>query len=278
MPDGRNTQFDPAQLELILKRAAELQTGERDMTGSMNPDEVLALGRDVGIPERYLRQAMLEVTARVPDTAPTGFLDQVMGVAEVQASRVVRGDPRQVEAALVRYLDQEEAFRVLRQTEGLISWEPLGGWQGAMRRVGSRSFMLQRVDRLVATVTSIEPGLCQVTLQAGIREYRKQYVGGSIAMGSIGVAGTIMLAALGALWPLLLIPAPASFGVAWVIAKQFRPAVERTQLGLECALDHLERGAAQAAHQLPRPAGLLDTLVKELTSRVEGRGPGTTRR
>lgn len=278
MADGRDTQFDQAQLEQVLKRAAELQTAERDMTGSMNRDEVLALGRDVGIPERYLRQAMLEVTARVPETAPTGFLDQVMGVAEVQASRVVRGDPRQIEVALVRYLDQEEAFRVLRQTEGLISWEPLGGWQGAMRRVGSRSFMLQRVDRLVATITPIEPGLCQVTLQAGIREYRTQYVGGAIAMGSLGVASTTVLAALSAVWPLLLIPVPVAFGVAWIIAKQFRPAVERTQLGLECALDHLERGAAQAAHQLPRRAGLLDTLVQELTSRVEGRGPGTSHR
>jgi hypothetical protein len=278
MAEGKGAQFDPAQLELILKRAAELQTSERDMTGSMSSEEVLALGRDVGIPERHLRQAMLEVSARVPEPAPQGLLDQVMGAAEVRASRVVRGDPRLIEAELVRYLDQEEAFRVLRQTEGLISWEPLGGWQGAMRRVGSRAFMLQRADRIVATVTSVEPGLCQVSLDAVIREYRKAFVGGSIGMGSVGVAATAVLAALGALWPLLLIPVPVTFGVAWLITKQFRPVMERTQLGLECALDHLERGAAQAQHQLPRRAGLLDTLVQELSGRVEGRGPGTIRR
>jgi hypothetical protein len=41
-------------LERIIQRAAELQAGERDIGEGLTKDEVLALGKDVGIPNRYL--------------------------------------------------------------------------------------------------------------------------------------------------------------------------------------------------------------------------------
>ena len=47
-------------LERIIQRAAELQAGERDIGDGLTKDEVLALGKDVGIPNRYLQQALLE--------------------------------------------------------------------------------------------------------------------------------------------------------------------------------------------------------------------------
>ncbi|PYP56441.1 MAG: hypothetical protein DMD40_10765 [Gemmatimonadetes bacterium] len=51
-------------LERIIKRAAELQAGEHDVGDGLTNNEVLALGKDVGIPDRYLRQAMLEEQTR----------------------------------------------------------------------------------------------------------------------------------------------------------------------------------------------------------------------
>src|SRR2546426_12666037 len=57
-------------LERIIKRAAELQAGEREIGEGLTTHEVLALGKDVGIPDRYLRQAMLgEQTRIVPEVA-----------------------------------------------------------------------------------------------------------------------------------------------------------------------------------------------------------------
>ena len=53
--------IDRHALERIVKRAAELQAGEREIGDGLTQGEVMALGKDVGIPERYLRQAMLEV-------------------------------------------------------------------------------------------------------------------------------------------------------------------------------------------------------------------------
>ena len=62
VPDA--SRIDRAALERIIKRAAELQTGERDIGEGLTEQEVLQLGRDVGIPGRYLQQALLEEQSR----------------------------------------------------------------------------------------------------------------------------------------------------------------------------------------------------------------------
>jgi len=60
-------------LDRIIKRAAELQAGEHDVGEGLSKDEVLALGKDVGIPNRYLQQALLEEQTRSLVESGTGF-------------------------------------------------------------------------------------------------------------------------------------------------------------------------------------------------------------
>ena len=43
-------------LERIIKRAAELQAGAQDVGDGLTHDEVVALGKDVGIPSRYVHK------------------------------------------------------------------------------------------------------------------------------------------------------------------------------------------------------------------------------
>jgi hypothetical protein len=267
--------FDQEALQRILQRAAELQAGERDVSGSLDGNEVLALGRDVGIPERYLRQAMLEVGQAHAAPEPEGWIDEMMGLASVLAERVIRGDPRAVEEALVRYLETEEVFGVIRRSEGQVMLEPVGGWQAAVRRAtGSKKFMLKKAERISATIVPLEAGLCQVVLRANMRDLRRQYIGGAAALLSTAVAGTIVLGALNAFWPVLLMPLPGAFGISWAIGKSYRTEAERTQLGLECALDQVERGAVRASHQLPgKRTGLLDTVISEIETLVANRTP-----
>ncbi|MEZ4455318.1 MAG: hypothetical protein R2882_02025 [Gemmatimonadales bacterium] len=63
--DNLPVRIDRAALDRIIQRATELQTGEREVGDNLTPDEVLALGRDVGIPAKYLEQAMLEHRSEV---------------------------------------------------------------------------------------------------------------------------------------------------------------------------------------------------------------------
>jgi len=267
--------FDQEALQRILQRAAELQANERDVTGSLDGSEVLALGRDVGIPEHFLRQAMLEVGQVREAPEPQGWLDEMMGAASVQADRVVRGDAHAIEAALVNYLETEEVFGVIRRTEGQVMLEPVGGWQAAVRRAtGSKRFMLQKAQQVSATIVPLEAGLCQVVLRASLRDVRRGYIGGAAALVSVAIAATVVLGALNAFWPVLLMPLPGAFGFSWGIGKSYRTVTERAQLGLECALDHVERGSVRASHQLPgRGTGLIDTVMSEIETLIAPRTP-----
>src|SRR5437899_3098139 len=76
-------------LERIIKRAAELQAGEREIGEGLTTNEVLALGKDVGIPDRYLRQAMLEEQTRTAPEVATGTWAWLTGPRSIVAHRVV---------------------------------------------------------------------------------------------------------------------------------------------------------------------------------------------
>ena len=78
---------DRAALERILQRAAELQAAEHDVGDGLMPDDVLALGKEVGIPAQYLRQAMLEDQSRSGLPEPSGLADETVGPAEITAVR-----------------------------------------------------------------------------------------------------------------------------------------------------------------------------------------------
>src|SRR2546427_203612 len=79
-------------LDRILQRAAELQAGEHDVGEGLTEAELLALGTDVGIPARYLRQALLEERTRTVAAVPKGLWAWLAGPAQLAAARVVPGD------------------------------------------------------------------------------------------------------------------------------------------------------------------------------------------
>src|SRR5213592_294218 len=91
-------------LERIIKRAAELQAGEREIGEGLTTNEVLALGKDVGIPDRYLRQAILEEQTRIVPDVATGTWAWLTGPRSIVAHRVVPGERAAVERELSRWI------------------------------------------------------------------------------------------------------------------------------------------------------------------------------
>ncbi len=270
MSENLPSRVDRAAIERIIQRAAELQTGERDLSDGMTPDEVVSLGKEVGIPERYLKQAMLEEHGRDVLPAPNGLLDRTLGAAVVTAQRVVRGTVADVERALLGWMDSQELLVVQRQQPGRIAWEPLRGMQAAIRKSsaafgGKKPFMLTRAGLVTATVTALEPGFCHVALSADLRATRSGFVGGMTAMGGLGVASAAILMVMSPFWLLAAAPLPLAALAGWAISRQFRPIPERTLLGLERALDHLERGDVKPSHALPpRGSGVMGAFLDEV--------------
>lgn len=271
MSEGSPARIDRAALERIIQRAAELQTTEREIGDSMTSDELIALGREVGIPGRYLQQALLEERTRLGPAGSAALLEKVAGPGQITAQRVVAGDPHTVEQDLLRWIDRNELFCVQRQQAGRITWEPLGGMQAAIRRStaafgsGKRPFMLSRAATVAATVIPLESGYTHVSLSADTRNVRNEYIGAGAAFAGAGAVSSAILVTLGALLPLALLPLPVAVGAGYVMARRYGPAVARIHLGLERALDFLEQGATTTQHQLPdRNAGILGALADEV--------------
>ena len=262
--------IDRAALDRIIQRAAELQTGERDVGDSLTPDEVLALGKDVGIPGRYLQQAMLEHQTAVTATPDQTFVGRIVGPAEVRAQRVVQGAAEDVIRSLVGWMDKNELMVVQRQQAGWISWEPLRGMQAAIRRgtasldTSKPKFMLSRAELVVATVTQLESGYSHVTLIGTLRRTRGEHLIGAAVFGGLGVGSAAVLAGFG-LFAVAIAPVALGALISAIWLRGVRPIADRVQLGLERALDFLERGGVKPGHELPnRGPGLIDLLANEV--------------
>jgi hypothetical protein len=125
-------------------------------------------------------------------------------------------------------------------------------------------------------ITPLEDGFCHVALVATLRQSRRNYVGGASALGVTGVAMTAGLLALvnfPAAELLAMIPAAAGVAGGVATARAFRPISARAQLGLERALDELERRPVLTAGTPPPPrsqviAREVGQVVKDITREV----------
>jgi len=241
-------------LERIIQRAAELQAGERDIGDGLTETEMLALGKDVGIPGRYLKQAMLEERTRLLERSPDAF--SFAGPARLTAQRVVPGDRGAVERALTGWMEEEELLRVKRRFPDGASWEPQVGFFVSMRRgfkAGGRSFDLSHSKEVIGQVTQLESGFCHVRLTADVRNLRAQHIGGAATLVGTGAVGTAIALVLGVLAPVAVLPVVVlSLAAIPALAHQ-RVQNEKIQVALEQVLDRLEHGEIRADHVLPGP-------------------------
>lgn len=176
--------IDREAFDRVIKRAAELQAHGRDIGEGLTEDEVLALGKEVGIPEAQLRQALLEEQTRVAAPAPSGLADRWAGPATVLAERVVQGTPESIGLALTAWFSEHEVLVVQRSTAQRISWEQASGFASAMKRMGwsfnanrAKPF-LDRAELVTGLITPLEPGFCHVTLVAQLGKARSGYLAG----------------------------------------------------------------------------------------------------
>jgi hypothetical protein len=241
-------------LERIIHRAAELQAGEREIGDGLTKDEVLALGKDVGIPGHYLQQALLEEQTRTVTVAQRGGWAWLTGPGMLSAARVVPGERAAVERALAHWMEQEELLQVKRRYADRTTWEPKSGAFASIQRAlaGGRRYVLGRIPEVGGQVTPLEPGFCLVQLSADVQRARRSRIGGAAALVSAGALGTAgMIVAVIEPAGLVLLPAALSALGAIPIVRTHRRENETVMVALEQVLDRLERGEIRAEHALP---------------------------
>ncbi|HEX9704641.1 MAG TPA: hypothetical protein VGA20_05295 [Gemmatimonadales bacterium] len=261
-------------LERIVRRAAELQASEQDIGDGLTEQQVLALGNDVGIPARYLRQAMLDEQTRAVATAPRGFLAWLAGPSSVGAHRVVPGDRAVVERALARWLEEEELLQPKRRFPDHTTWEPKAGAFASIQRAlaGGRRYALARTVQITTQVVQLEPGFCHVRIEADVRKQRAGRLSGAAVMTIAGWTLTGLLLGLPIVLPVAdavaLIPGLSLSIGAVAVARVHRGENERTLVAQEQVLDRLERGEIRAEHALPGPRANAFVRVAEEIRKV----------
>lgn len=240
--------IDRKALERIVRRAAELQAGSQDVGEGLTSKEVLALGKDVGIPEGYLRQAMLEEQTRSADEESVGTWARLTGPRAVSAHRVVPGDRATVERALNRWMTDDELLQPKRQYADRTTWEPKAGAFASIQRAisGRRRYSLASAAQIASQVVQLEPGFCLVRLEADVSQQRRNRISGGVVLAAIGWAMTgaaaLIAPPLAIAQILTLVPGLGLTLGGAAIARTHRGVNERVQIGLEQALDRLERG------------------------------------
>jgi hypothetical protein len=249
--------LDRASLERVLARAAELQGTSGDPVEEFTEEQLLDLGKEVGLSPQNLRQALAEERTRsvAPDDEH-GIGASLFGPSRVRAARTVAGIPADVLASIDGWMQRQELLIVKRYHQDRIVWEPRRDFVVGVKRalrVGGRDYALSRAFEVSATVIAVDDNRVHVGLDADFRSHRamsvRQAAGSSIA----GAAATGALFVMGvtsviAAAPFIIAPAIA---IAGARALQSR-IVTRAQLSLEQLLDKLERGefSSRAADSL----------------------------
>src|SRR5262252_2801842 len=238
--------IDRASLERVLARASELQAGSGETPDEFTEEQLLELGKEVGLSPQHLRQALAEERTRsiVPDDE-TGLAATLFGPSRVRADRTVPGRAEDVLGSIDVWMQRTELLIVKRYHSDRIVWEPRRDFLVGIKRalkVGGRDYTLSQAFEASATVVQVDEGRVHVGLDADFRTSRRRSVEQMAATTIVGAAGSGALMLMGvmaavALTPLVVIPAA---GLAGARALQAR-VVTRAQLALEQLLDRLER-------------------------------------
>ena len=266
VPD--KSRIERAAVERIIRRAAELQAGDRDLGDGLTEQELLQLGHEVGIPPRLLQQALLEERTREVTVADHGVAGWLTGPTRVAVQRMVPGSRDRLQAALSHWMTGAELMTVKRRFPDRTSWEARQDMFSSLKRefkVGGRSYRLARAREIVGQVVSLDDDRSHVRLLADLSNTRRSHLAGAATMAGSGAIATAIGATLGVALPVAFIPVVLGLLTGFAIARRRRSQVEQVHTALEQVLDRLEHGEIAPpddAHS--RRPGTLERIADEI--------------
>lgn len=246
-------------LQLVIRRAAELYTEETDADERLSEAEVLQIADELGLPGRHVRQALYELP-RNRDS--DGAVDRWFGPPAVVGTRVVPGKPSAVMDRLEDYLVTRELLQVLRRQGDKAVFNPaedaISNVARAVRRP-QRQWQIARARRVLVEARPIPEGESHVRLEVDVGNRRTRAVTGGIVGGALvglplaagaffpvghivmDIAGDAASYAAGLVAGASVFAASVGAGMA-VARARFRSRVEDARLEIAGLLDRLEGG------------------------------------
>lgn len=289
--DSRITPSEPergitrTELELVIRRAAELYTRESDAHDEVTEAELLRIAAELGLPDRHVRQALYELPAI--STSP-GRLDRWYGPPYLQETRVVDGAPEPIMDRLEEYLATREFLQLLRRQKGRAVFAPaddaISNMTRAVRRPG-RHWHVARSRRVAVATRPMPEDESHVKIELDMAQQRSRAFTSGLAGGTLVALPFAALAGLSAGGVTLDVAgaAPAAFAAALsgagVLAAgvtagvaagraRFKARVDSARLELASLMDRLESGGPLD----PPPAPWLRSLRSRISDSLLGSG------
>ncbi|MBI4420279.1 MAG: hypothetical protein HY560_05590 [Gemmatimonadetes bacterium] len=281
LPSGpMGPRLDRAVIERVIQRAAELQASEKDFGEGLTEKELYGLAGEVGIPESFLRQALLEERTRSVAPPERGLAAWLAGPRLVAAARAMAGEHHRLEAALHQWMGDGELLSIKRRYPDQTSWEPKQGAMATLRRAfgfGGRGYVLTRAREVVGQVVGLDPGRCHVALTADLSNTRNDRLAGAGAILLVGALASAIGLVLGVASWVAALPAALGILAGVLVARGRRRETDRVQVALEQILDRLEHGEVEVQKQFrgPRQSAFVriaDELLKTLGPHEEEKG------
>jgi hypothetical protein len=261
MARDSNNRLGPAEVEMILRRAAELNVRRRsrdpDEAPSISPEILVQVAAAAGIPEQEVRRAMWDLASE-KTAEPHTFAWKVYGPARLRAVREMERPPERTREYLESLLRLEQGLKLRRKTEASSLWDS-GDLLGVVRRTldfsGHRALL--KTQSVELRVEEIDEERCDANLTADLSNQRGEYLSlGGILGATLGV----LFVLAGFQNPVFLLgvpPALAAPGFGFRFA--YRRACLEIRRTLEDLLDAAEEGPPQGEDEPPergdRPPG-----------------------
>ncbi len=281
-PTPDSTGISREQLQLVIRRAAELYTAEADASDRLSEEEVLRIADELGLPGRHVRQALYELPQRPPGD---GWIDRFYGPPSVAGTRVVPGDPEAVMDRLEDYLVTREFLQVLRRHGGKAAFSPaddaISNVARAVRRP-QRQWQIARSRRVLVDARAVADKESHVRLELDVQPQRRKAVASGIIGGAlvglpfaagaffpvghivVDVAGDAAAYAAGLAAGISAFGASVASGVA-IARSRFRAKVDDARLEIASLLDRLEGGRTLD----PPPAPWLRSLRSRIAQTLK---------
>jgi hypothetical protein len=251
MEGSNDRRLRPAEVEMILRRASELNSrrwkrGSYDKP-SVSPEVLVQVAAAAGIPEQDVHRAMWDLASE-KTAEPHSFARKFYGPARLRAVRDVERPADGAREYLEGLLRLEQGLKLRRKTELGSLWDP-GDELGVVRRTldfsGERTLLKSRAIEL--RVEGFGDERCEANLTADLSNQRGEYL--SLA-GILGATLATLFVLAGMQSPLFflgVLPGLAAPTLA------FRYAYGRTCLQIRRALDYLLDAVEES--QPPEPQG-----------------------
>lgn len=282
-PPAGGRRVTRGDLELVIRRAAELYATETDAGDHLTEDDVLQIAGELGLPPRLARQALYELPRHRGEPS---LADRLFGAAEVVTGRSVPGSAPAVFDRLEDYLTTREYLQVIRRRDQAAVFAPAEDMISSLARTFTRPdkrYHLARSRNVRIAVRPLDQGRSHVRLDLDLGDRRRNailtgFIGGGLVSAPLGAAVAIPVgiavasmtgdaAAVAA----AITTGMGTFGLGMTGAiklagMHFHRRVERARLELDGLLDRLQRNERLA----PPPSPWLRRLKRSASGGAQG--------